>query len=732
MEHKARLALEHRLRPAGRLRAVCLQHVDPRRAGGLPGLLLRLAADGHGRLRVVGPRGTVQRVAGLQHLLRWRHPRVEVAEAGPGPGPAYADEQLELSPLLATEDGDNDDDDNDDSEAGGAGEGGGWARLSDKLPVFAREGEVGAASAEGKRKTQALPGLPVVLCRLRALESAVVFVDCSAHSDSPRDATAVEVREVAESHPVLQGVRAGTVACVAVFHLTEAAVAATPAYRDLVASLAGEGRRQFELWKTTDVSGFQASQRTAVKLRGLSARVFPGPPTETADGAGGTGAAVGAVVDLSAAEAAAAAPDEEDGAGRDAAKASSSTELEELRALVEEVAGRPRFRGLERRMGEVPGSDHAPAGAPAPSNRSAAAALRDRLGGRQREKAKDARAEASGSGRAETAEWMDGTEVVFLGTGCAEPSKHRASSGILLRLPNGTSALLDAGEGTAGQMRKFFGPAAFQKEVDALAFVWISHKHADHAAGVPGLLRARGAAPSAPGRPAPPPLRVVAPWPVHNWLRDSGFLEPAWTRGRWAFTHNSRLARTGEVDGFGLPCRDRGAGAGGLHARTELTQIASIKVKHCYDAYGLAVAHRSGWKLVYSGDLRAPCPDLVRAGRGCTLLIHEATFEDKLLQHAERKQHSTVSEAVRSAADMGAYRTVLTHFSQRYPGLPPGLPRGGPLGAEPIVAFDGMRLPLRLLPGAPLLTREVGAFLEELRQAKARRGEGGAPEDNPV
>ena len=94
----------------------------------------------------------------------------------------------------------------------------------------------------------------------------------------------------------------------------------------------------------------------------------------------------------------------------------------------------------------------------------------------------------------------------------------------------------------------------------------------------------------------------------------------------------------------------RGAGAGGLHARTELTQIASIRVKHCYDAYGLAVAHRSGWKLVYSGDLRAPCPDLVRAGRGCTLLIHEATFEDKLLQHAERKQHCTVSEAVRSAA----------------------------------------------------------------------------------
>ena len=721
MRQKARLALEHRLRPAGRLRAVCLQHVDPRRAGGLPGLLLRLAADGHGRLRVVGPRGTVQRVAGLQHLLRWRHPRVEVAEAGPGPVPAYADEQLELSPLLATEDGDDDD-------AGGPVDGGGWARLSDKLPVFAREGEVGAASAEVTRKTQALPGLPVVLCRLRSLESAVVFVDCSAHSDSPRDATAAEVREVAESHPVLQGVRAGTVACVAVFHLTEAAVAATPAYRDLVASLAGAGRRQFELWKTTDVSGFQASHRTAVKLRGLSARVFPGPPTESTDAAGTAGAAVGEVVDLFAAEAVAAAPDEEDGT---AAKA-SSTELEELRALVGEVAGRPRFRGLERRMREVPGSDHAPARGPAPSNRSAAAALRDRLGGRQLGNAPDARAEASGSGGTTTAEWMDGTEVVFLGTGCAEPSKHRASSGILLRLPNGTSALLDAGEGTVGQMRKFFGPAAFQKEVDALAFVWISHKHADHAAGVPGLLRARGAAPSASGRPPPPPLRVVAPWPVHNWLRDSGFLEPAWTRGRWAFTHNSRLARTGEVDGFGLPCRDRGAGAGGLHARTELTQIASIRVKHCYDAYGLAVAHRSGWKLVYSGDLRAPCPDLVRAGRGCTLLIHEATFEDKLLQHAERKQHCTVSEAVRSAADMGAYRTVLTHFSQRYPGLPPGLPRGGPLGAEPIVAFDGMRLPLRLLPGAPLLTREVGAFLEEVGQAKARRGEGGAPEEDPL
>lgn len=106
------------------------------------------------------------------------------------------------------------------------------------------------------------------------------------------------------------------------------------------------------------------------------------------------------------------------------------------------------------------------------------------------------------------------------------------------------------------------------------------------------------------------------------------------------------------------------------------------------DAYGLVLRHAAGWSLVYSGDtqpcqqlvqvggqhlamaqrarcwrqagemawLRPParrlaaCPSAVRAvlqaGQGCTLLIHEATFEPCLEQQARQKRHSTTAEAL--------------------------------------------------------------------------------------
>ena len=53
------------------------------------------------------------------------------------------------------------------------------------------------------------------------------------------------------------------------------------------------------------------------------------------------------------------------------------------------------------------------------------------------------------------------------------------------------------------------------------------------------------------------------------------------------------------------------------------------------------------------------------------------------------------------ASRANAYRVILTHFSQRYPKLPPGIE--GPAAATAAVAFDGMRVPLVTLPDLPTL-----------------------------
>lgn len=60
-----------------------------------------------------------------------------------------------------------------------------------------------------------------------------------------------------------------------------------------------------------------------------------------------------------------------------------------------------------------------------------------------------------------------------------------------------------------------------------------------------------------------------------------------------------------------------------------LARWESVRVEHCRDAWGLVVGACSGWSLVYSGDSR-PCARLQRAGAGCTLLVHEATFAPSL------------------------------------------------------------------------------------------------------
>jgi ribonuclease Z len=78
-----------------------------------------------------------------------------------------------------------------------------------------------------------------------------------------------------------------------------------------------------------------------------------------------------------------------------------------------------------------------------------------------------------------------------------------------------------------------------------------------------------------------------------------------------------------------------------------LTEVEAVAVHHCPEAAALVLAHRSGWRVVYSGDCR-PSDALARRGARCSLLIHEATFEPDLQTHALQKRHCTTSE-VRAA-----------------------------------------------------------------------------------
>ena len=59
--------------------------------------------------------------------------------------------------------------------------------------------------------------------------------------------------------------------------------------------------------------------------------------------------------------------------------------------------------------------------------------------------------------------------LIFLGTGCAEPSKYRGPSATWVQLPGGCCMLLDVGEGAFGQAARHWGPAAAQQKVSSVA-----------------------------------------------------------------------------------------------------------------------------------------------------------------------------------------------------------------------------------------------------------------------
>jgi ribonuclease Z len=127
----------------------------------------------------------------------------------------------------------------------------------------------------------------------------------------------------------------------------------------------------------------------------------------------------------------------------------------------------------------------------------------------------------------------------------------------------------------------------------------------------------------------------------------------------------------------------------------------NVPMKHCANSFALILRFQSSgidFSLCYSGDSR-PCKKLVQAchrelnvnGERICLFIHEATFDDDQPMEAMKKFHCTVSEALGIFEASGAEACILTHFSQRYPRLPPSV---RPLSSRPYgMATDGMLIP---------------------------------------
>ncbi|OXB81206.1 UNVERIFIED_CONTAM: hypothetical protein H355_005136 [Colinus virginianus] len=307
-------------------------------------------------------------------------------------------------------------------------------------------------------------------------------------------------------------------------------------------------------------------------------------------------------------------------------------------------------------------------------------------------------------------------EIVFLGTGSAIPMKIRNVSSTLVNTSSARSLLLDCGEGTFGQLCRHYGEQVDQVLCNIVA-VFVSHMHTDHHSGLVNILMERRRAFASLGQ-AFSPLYLVAPEQIMPWLHEY---------------HNNCESILRDIKM--IPCQSLVKGCEKIKSKVkwfvssllenyDLAEFQTCEVQHCKNAFACSMIHKSGWKVVYSGDTM-PCMALVQMGKNATLLIHEATLEDGMEKEAIEKTHSTTSQAIEIGMKMNAEFIMLNHFSQRYAKIP--------LFSEDFsekvgIAFDHMRVRLgdfstipKLIPALKALFADDIVEMEERKEKREQR-----------
>jgi ribonuclease Z len=269
-------------------------------------------------------------------------------------------------------------------------------------------------------------------------------------------------------------------------------------------------------------------------------------------------------------------------------------------------------------------------------------------------------------------------DLVFLGTAGSMPTANRSPTALLVRR-GGDRLLFDCAEGTQRQMLRSSVGLLDLREV------FLTHYHADHYLGLPGMLKTFALR----GREVPitihgPPGLVelfgslrrifgkltypyelvelrpgdtldrdgyrLAPFPVAHGVSCVGY----------ALVEEDRPGRfdVETADSLGVPS---GPERGALQ-RGEQVMLADGRIVTPDQVLG---EPRPGRTVVIAGDT-APSPSVVEAARGADLLVHEATFLEDERDRARETAHSTALEAAELAREAEVTMLALTHLSNRY------------------------------------------------------------------
>jgi len=268
--------------------------------------------------------------------------------------------------------------------------------------------------------------------------------------------------------------------------------------------------------------------------------------------------------------------------------------------------------------------------------------------------------------------------ATFLGTGGSVPTKKRNLPSFAVRT-NGGLVIFDCGEGTQKQF--LIAKLGFNREMKIL----ISHMHADHILGLPGLLH------SMSFMDRRRDLEIYGPRGIDEFVKCT--TETVMFRSMFPIrtfeVHAGTIARTDSYTisaawaDHGIPClayalaendrpgrfypskaRRLGIPKGPLWKTLQMGRSVNVGRKRINPSSVVGPA-RKGLKITYAIDTR-PCDRVVQLALGSDLLVHDGMFHSNESARAREYGHSTAAEAASVANRSRSKRLALTHLSAIY------------------------------------------------------------------